>query len=187
MKTYLKLCAIILGIFALQSFTQQDRRQDFVQKAVMANRFDIALAEQAINKSSNAAVQDMGRKLVTSHQKNLSELEAYANANELTFPTEIDQEHQRKLEKLAEVDSDGYDQSFKEAVVGSHEQSIALYEATAGDDMIEDTELKKWIGEKLPSLRSHLDQSKSLSSGTSPMPRTFPPITDSMKEKLEKR
>ena len=187
MKTYLKICARILGIIALQSFKQQDHRQDFIQKAIMSNRFEIALAEQAINKSDNVALQELGRKLVEDHQKNLSELEAYANANELSFPKELDEEHQGKLESFATLDKGAYDRSFKEAIVGSHEQSIALYEGIAEESLIEDEELKKWVSEKLPSLRSHLDRSKSLSLDTSTvMPRTFPPITDSITEKFQK-
>jgi putative membrane protein len=185
MKRFLKICVIVVGIIALQSFLQEDRRQNFVRQAALANKFEVALAEQAINRSSSAAIQDLAKVLVADHQQLISELEAYANANELNMPADLDQQYQRKLQSLAELDKGAYDRVVKETLIDAHERSISLFEDASSDDKILDEELKKWMNEKLPTLKSHLEQSKGLSVEMSTLPRTMPPIGSSFQKKLK--
>ncbi|NGM61028.1 DUF4142 domain-containing protein [Sphingobacterium sp. SGG-5] len=155
MKTYLKVCVVILGIITLQSFAQQTAEQDFINKSVMSNRFEIAMAEQAIEKSNSAATKAYARELVADHQKILAELEAYAQSKGLTIPQEMGREHQSRLESLAALNKDRYDQVFQETAVTSHEKSIALFEQAGTDNTTEDDGFRSWINDRLPSLRSH--------------------------------
>jgi len=182
MKKFLQWGVIILGIMTFMSFGQQNPEQDFVNKAVMANRFEIAMAQQANERSSNEAVKAYSQMLIDEHQKVLNELQEYANSKGLTISDQLDQMHQGEVNALGELGADAYDKSFRNAAVASHEKSIALYESAGADDAITDTTLKTWISDKLPSLRTHLTQAQELrldNGGTSM--KKLPPIVDSLK------
>lgn len=184
MKTYLKVCVVILGIITLQSFIQQTEEQDFIAKSVMSNRFEIAMAEQAIEKSDNVATKAYARELVADHQKILAELEAYAQSKGLNVPQGIDREHQSKLESLAVLDKGRYDELFQETAIASHEKSIALFERAGTDNMTEDDDFRTWITDRLPSLRSHLAKAKALlntnGNNKETMPKIMPKVKDTM-------
>lgn len=182
MKKYLNWTVLILGIMTVMSFAQQNPEQDFVNKAVMANQYEIAMAQQAGQRSTNEAVKSYSRMLVEEHQKVLNELQKYAESKGWTVTSELDQAHQDQLATLSGTDSGSYDQSFKDAAIASHEKSIALFEGANGDNTLTDETLRTWIADKLPALRSHLTQAQELKlNNRSPETNMMPPVPDTMK------
>lgn len=182
MKKYLNWAVVILGIITSMSFGQQNREQDFVNKAVMANQYEVAMAQQAGQRSSNEAIKAYSRMVVDEHQQILNELRQYAEAKGWTISTELDKTHQGQLDVLEGTESDWYDQAFKDAAVASHEKSIALYEEVNEDDAMTDETLKIWASDKLPALKSHLSRAQELKlDDAAPVNDQTPPIVDSVK------
>ncbi|MDR2283607.1 MAG: DUF4142 domain-containing protein [Sphingobacterium sp.] len=182
MKKYLNWTVVILGIITFMSFGQQNPEQDFVNKAVMANQYEVALAQQAGQRSSNEGIKAYSRMLVDEHQQLLNELRQYAEAKGWTISTELDQSHQGQLGVLEGTEAGQYDQAFKDAAVASHENSIALYEGVNGDNTMTDETLKIWAADKLPALKFHLTQAQELKlDDTAPVNKETPPIVDTVK------
>ncbi|TDQ80010.1 DUF4142 domain-containing protein [Sphingobacterium yanglingense] len=182
MKKYLNWAVVILGIITVMSFGQQNPEQDFVNKAVMANQYEVALAQQAGQRSSNESIKAYSRMLVDEHQQILNELRQYAEAKGWTISTDLDQTHQGQLEVLEGTEVDRYNQAFKDAAVASHENSIALYEAVNGNNAMTDETLKIWVADKLPTLKSHLSQAQQLKlDDTAPINNQVPPTIDTVR------
>lgn len=182
MKKYLHWTVIILGVMTVMAFGQQNPEQDFVNRAIMANQYEIAMARQAGQRSSNEAVKTYSQMLVDEHQKMLNELQKYAEAKGWTVSDQLDETYQGQLGNLEGSASERYDQSFKNAAIASHEKSIALYEAAGLDAAITDATLKTWISDKLPSLKSHLGQARDLrlEEGNG-VKKLIPPLNDTIK------
>lgn len=49
MKKYIRWTVIILGIMTFMSFGQENTEQSFLSKAIMANQYEIALAQKVVN------------------------------------------------------------------------------------------------------------------------------------------
>lgn len=177
MKKYLSWTVVILGIITFMSFGQQNAEQDFVNKAVMANQYEIALAQQAGERSSNESIKAYAQMLVDDYQKVASDLQKYAESKGWTVSTELGTTHQDLLGTLKGTDSSAYDQAFKEAAIASHEQAIAMYEDAHSSGTITDENLKTWIADTLPSLKAHLGQAQELKTdNTKPVGDTIPPM-----------
>lgn len=184
MKKYLNWTVVILGIITFMSFGQENAEQDFVNKAIMANQYEIALAQQAVDRSSNEAIKDYSKMLVEDHQMVASDLQKHAESKGWTVSTELGTEHKDLLGTLEGTDSSTYDQAFKEAAIASHEQTIAMYEEAQGNNAITDEGLKSWISVTLSSLKAHLGQAQELKTEMSkPVGKTMPPMAPVNKNK----
>lgn len=184
MKKYLNWTVVILGIMTFMSFGQENAEQDFVNKAIMANQYEIALAQQAGERSSSEAVKAYTKMLVEDHQKVASDLKTYAESKGWTVSTELGTTHQDLLGTLKGTDSSGYDQAFRDAAIASHEEAIAMYEEAHGNKAITDESLKTWISDTLPSLKAHLGQAQGLKADNNkPVGKTMPPMAPVNKNK----
>jgi len=162
MKIYQKCFVMILGIITLMSFKQQDAEKDFINKAIEANLFEIEVAKQALQSSSNEQIKAFAQTLIDDHTILLGELQQYAATQQWDTPTAINKGHQDQLSKLQGLSSAEYNQYFKELAIESHENSIQLYKNLAQDNAIEDATLKTWVVDKLPILEGHLVHAQEL-------------------------
>lgn len=64
MKKYLSWTVIIQGIMTFMSFGQENAEQSFLSKAIMANQYEIALAQQTGERSSSESVKAYAQMLV---------------------------------------------------------------------------------------------------------------------------
>lgn len=179
MKKYLNWTVVILGIITFMSFGQQNAEQDFVSKAIMANQYEIALARQAAERSSNESIKAYARMLAEDHQKVSSELQKYAESKGWTVSMELGSTHKDLLGTLKGTGNSGYDQAFRDAAIASHEEAIAMYEEAHSNKAITDESLKTWIADTLPSLKAHLGQAQGLKAdNTRPVGKRIPPMVD---------
>ncbi|WDF70342.1 DUF4142 domain-containing protein [Sphingobacterium oryzagri] len=168
MKKYFILCFSMLGVLAIsfsQAQAQQDTAtmdQDFLSKAVNDNRFKVAIGSQALERSNNDAVKQFAQGLVTDHTRALEELEQAATAKKLVLPDAINENHASILKAVGGLSGDNFNTAFKDVMVKSHEDAIALYELAAGENGLTDPELRTWAGEKVQTLKSHLEKAKAL-------------------------
>src|SRR5690606_22927228 len=187
MRRYIKRSIIVLGAIACwlgvqaQTETLPDSTdQRFVDMAVSSNRFEVAAGSQALERSDDAAVKQFGQMLVTDHTKVLDELEKAAVAKKLVIPDAMNESHAAILKSMGELSGNDFNKAFKEVMIKSHEDAIALFEQAARGS--NDPELRSWAGGKIPSLKNHLEQAKALpvSGGTADRPTTSPRV-DSVK------
>lgn len=177
MKKYLSCTVIILGIMTFMSFGQENAEQNFVTKAIMANQYEIALAQQAGERSTSESVKAYAQMLVDDHQQVAKDLQEYAEAKGWTVSTDLGTPHQDLLTSLEGTNSSAYDQAFKDAAIASHEEAIAMYEEAQGNNAITDESLKTWIADTLSSLKAHLGQAQGLQiNSNKPVRKPIPPM-----------
>lgn len=177
MKKYLSWTVVILGIMTFRSFGQENAEQNFVNKAIMANQYEIVLAQQAGERSSSESVKVYTQMLMDDHQKVAKDLQTYAESKGWIVSTDLGTTHQDLLTSLEGTDSSAYDQAFKDAAIASHEEAIAMYEQAQGNNAITDESLKTWIADTLPSLKAHLEQAQGLQvNSNKPARKPIPPM-----------
>ncbi len=133
-----------------------ERDADWVADVVEANYGEIKFATLAKQRSSNAEVKAIADMLVQQHTKTLNELKTLAQNKSITIPVEEDDEARRKTERFADEAGKDFDKKWTKEMIDRHEESINKFERRL--DNTEDAELKTFINNTLPTLRTHLDR-----------------------------
>ncbi|GHE35399.1 DUF4142 domain-containing protein [Sphingobacterium griseoflavum] len=171
MRKYLIFCISVLGTLGIagstataqiDTVTKATIDQDFVNNVISLNRFEIALASQAMERSSSQDIKQFAQKIVTAHTRTMDELEQAAAAKKLVLPDAIAENQADILKSMGELSGADFDSAFKDVMVKSHQDAIALFELGSGESGIHDPELRTWAGEQIPALKSHLEIAKGL-------------------------
>jgi putative membrane protein len=133
---------------------------DFVAEQVAANFAEVKMAKLAAEKSSMPEIKKVANMLASEHSKKLEELQKLANQKSITVPIEADKDAIKTVEDLRdEKDAEDFNEEWCKEMVDKHEKAIEDYEDKL--ENTQDAELKTWISQTLPGLRSHLDQLKA--------------------------
>ena len=133
---------------------------DFAAEQVASNYAELKMAQLASEKSSVAEIKSVAKLLEKEHSKKLDELQKLASAKSITVPIEADKDAIKTVEDLRdEEDADDFNEEWCKEMVDKHEKTIEKFEDKL--ENTEDPELKSWISQTLPGLRSHLDQLKA--------------------------
>lgn len=137
-----------------------EKDADFVANEVAANYAEIQFAQLASQKSTDAEVKDVAKLLETEHSKSLKELQELASKKAISVPNEPEDGALRKLDNLREEkDIADFNKEWCKEMVDKHEKTIEKYEDKL--EKTEDADLKAWINQTLPHLRTHLDRVKA--------------------------
>jgi len=133
---------------------------DFVSEQVAANHAEIEMARLAVQKSNNQEVKRIAQDILTAHQAKVKELGNLASTKAISVPSQADDKDLKTVTDLNdESDMAEFNKDWCEEMVDKHQKIIKSYE-----DQLEDTkdaELKTWISNTLPTLRTHLDELKA--------------------------
>jgi putative membrane protein len=143
-------------------FDTKDVKNDaeFVAEQVAANMAEVKLAKLASEKSTLPEIKKVAKMLEAEHTKSLEELKQLASAKSITVPVEADKESIETMQDLRdEKDIENFNEEWCKEMVDNHEKTIEVFEDKL--ENTEDAELKSWISQTLPSLRSHLDDLKA--------------------------
>jgi putative membrane protein len=121
------------------------------------------VAEQKGNAQEKAFAQQM----VTDHTKTSNDLKELVTSGkvEAEIPTVIDSSYQSKLDKLKDASGKDFSSDFDSYQVSAHKHVVSLFEryAKGGDN----SDLKDWAGETLPTLKHHLEMARELGKAPS--------------------
>lgn len=166
MKRSLKICITVLGMVILflpqmkAQMLSDSTDQDFLASAANSNLFEIALGTQAVKQSENADVKRYGQMLIDAHTKVLEELKEVAIAKKLITPDAMEEREASMLKTLSTLSGADFDRAFKEIAINTHEYAIALFEKAT--HTVNDTEFRTWASQKIPTLKSYLEQAQAL-------------------------
>jgi putative membrane protein len=135
--------------------------QTFIQDASKANQDEIAMGQLA-QKSSNPQVKIYGDKLVADHTKVQKDLQALAAAKGVTLET-YDASSSSEYNRLSAMTGAEFDRSFATRAVADHRRAISMY--TTAFRNAHDPELRTYINDTLPHLRTHLTEAEMLQRG----------------------
>lgn len=133
---------------------------DFAVEAATGSMMEVQLGTLALTKASDAQVKQFAQMMVDDHTKANNELKGLAQQKNITLPTTLDNEHQRKFDNLNEKSGKDFDKDYIDLMVSDHKSDVRKFEDEAEDG--KDADLKSWSSSKLATLRHHLEEAQRI-------------------------
>lgn len=146
--------------------------EGFVKKAGEANMAEVQLGRVASERASNPDVKNFGQMMVRDHSKANDELKQAVSAHNVPLPTELDDKHRDKLEKLRQLQGADFDREYMRTMVDGHEEVADFVgdrasEASkpSGNDAHAalETAVNGWAARTLPAVQEHLRLAREIS------------------------
>jgi putative membrane protein len=166
MKQVILAAALVaIALPAYSQTSQNQSTQQFVEKAAISDMFEIQSSKLAMEKSNNNDIKQFARMMVDDHTKVSEEMKSIAQKVQgVQVPTQMDAEHQKKLDQLRSASGAQFDQRYRGDQIQGHEAAVSLFDQYAQSG--ENAELKSWAQKTLPQLRNHLKQAQALPQST---------------------
>ncbi|MEG4328179.1 DUF4142 domain-containing protein [Microcoleus sp. herbarium5] len=145
------------------SLSSQDR--NFVMQAGQIGMLEVELGRLAVQRGSTAGVKQYGQEMVEEHTRANQELMQLVMQKQVELPTEMSTQNTALMERLSGLSGRSFDTAYKQAMIESHNQAIALFQAQSQQG--QDPELKAWATQKLPNLQAHLQMVNQMLADTS--------------------
>ena len=97
--------------------------------------------------------------MVTDHGKANAELKTLAASKNITLPTALGEDKQKKVNDLKAKKGAEFDKEYSDLMVEDHKEDIDMFKKQAENGR--DAEIKSWAAGKLPTLQSHLQMWES--------------------------
>ena len=145
------------------SLSSRDRT--FVMQAGQLSMMEVELGRLAVQRGSSAGVKQYGQEMVEEHTRANQELMQLAMQKKVELPTEMSTQNTAMIDRLSGLSGRSFDTAYKQAMIDSHNQAIALFQAQSQQG--QDPQLKAWATQKLPNLQAHLEMVNQMLADTS--------------------
>mgnify|MGYP001420681592 CR=1 FL=1 len=125
----------------------------FVTNAAIGGMYEVEAGRIAADRSRNAAIKTLGRKMVTDHTAAGEELKAVASGQNLTVPTALDERRQGMIDNLRGAPDQDFDRVYLQQQEAAHNETAALLGAF--NQMDGNAALKAWSAKTLPVITGH--------------------------------
>jgi putative membrane protein len=129
---------------------------DFVKEAIADNNKELHMLAMGKTKGTNAEVKSNAKKMEADHKKLANTLKDYAAKHNITLDTTGQNTH--------DMDDDtkgaDWDKNWASHMVNAHENAVKEFEDEQNE--IKDPELKSIVEQAIPTLKNHLDMSRTL-------------------------
>src|SRR6476661_1650156 len=109
------------------SLSSKDRT--FVMQAGQLGMMEVELGRLAVERGSSAGVKQYGQQMVEEHTRANQELMQLAMQKKVELPTEMSTQNTATIYRLSELSGKSFDAAYKQAMIDSHKQAIALFQA----------------------------------------------------------
>jgi putative membrane protein len=158
--------ALVLLVLSAPAFAAElpDATQDFIDKASVANKFEIDTSQLALKYSKGEDVKKFAQEMIDDHTKIGEDFKTTLKQANIPAPAEgLDVTHQAKYAKLRVFTTEnGFDASYLSEQLAAHEDAVKLFKDHAANDPTPD--IKKFAAETLPKLEHHLAMVKELNA-----------------------
>jgi len=141
------------------------RDKTFVMEAGQLSMMEVELGRLAVERGSSPGVKQYGQEMVEDHTRANQELMQLAMQKKVELPTEMSSQNTALMERLSGLSGKSFDAAYKQAMIDSHKQAIALFQAQSQQG--QDPQLKAWATQKLPKLQAHLEMVNQMLADTS--------------------
>src|SRR4028119_655501 len=145
------------------SLSSRDRT--FVMQAGQLSMMEVELGRLAVQRGSSPGVKQYGQEMVEDHTRANQELMQLAMQKKVELPTEMSTQNTTLIDRLSGLSGKSFDTAYKQAMIDSHNQAIALFQAQSQQG--QDPQLKAWATQKLPNLQAHLEMVNQMLADTS--------------------
>jgi putative membrane protein len=133
-----------------------EKDAQFLMDVAASNMAEIKMAQLAQNKGNSQDVKDIAKMLETDHSAVLSEVRSFSSNRSVTLPAEEKADAKDHYNTLNGKTGKEFDKDWCEHMIDGHKKSIAKFESAQTD--LNDADLKTWVSNTLPKLRTHLDK-----------------------------
>jgi putative membrane protein len=133
---------------------------DFAVEAASGGMMEVQLGTLALTKATSPDVKSFAQMMVDDHTKANNELKSLAQQKNITLPTTLDDEHQRKFDNLNEKTGEDFDKDYIDLMVKDHKEDVRKFEDEGKDG--KDADLKSWASGKVATLRHHLEEAQRI-------------------------
>src|SRR5580698_2823903 len=134
--------------------------QQFLDLAAQTDMLEAHLGQMAANQASGQAVKDYAQMLVTDHTADYKQLQALAAKDGLNVPAGLDAEHDKMIAPFEKLNGAAFDTRYEHTMIEGHTKALAIYNKESTD--AQNTDVRSYAGETLPTLQKHLDGAKDL-------------------------
>jgi putative membrane protein len=132
----------------------------FVEKASLANMYEIEAGKIALERSKVQAVKDFAQTMVEGHGAGLAELTSLSTAAMVTPPSALDNDHMGKLDALRKASVEDFDNVYIDQQTEAHENTLNLMRDFAFNG--EDAGLQSFASKTIPAVEEHLAAVRAL-------------------------
>ena len=136
-----------------------EKDAQFLSDVAASNMAEIKMAQLAQQKGNNQEVKDIAKMLETDHSAVLGEVRDFSSKHSVTLPAEEKPEAKDMYNTLNGKSGKEFDKDWCEHMIDGHQKGIAKFESAQND--LNDADLKTWVSNTLPKLRTHLDKLKA--------------------------
>jgi putative membrane protein len=137
---------------------EQDSK--FAVNAANAGMTEVEAGNLGKQKATSTAVKEYAAMFVTDHTKANEELKTLAGSKNITLPSMVGDDMQKKLTDLAQKSAKDFDKDFINMAIDAHKDAIDMFEKESNDG--KDADIKAFAYKMLPALRAHLDAAKAI-------------------------
>ena len=133
---------------------------DFLVKAANGGMAEVETSQVAQQKGTNAKVKDFASMMVHDHSAANEQVKMLAAQRNVTLPSTPGDDKKKSLDDLSKKTGTNFDKDYMKMMVDDHQSTIDLFESASSK--VNDTEVKTFIDNTLPKLRTHLDSAKAV-------------------------
>ncbi len=133
---------------------------DFAVKAANGGMAEVQMGQMAEQKATNPEVKAFGAKMVTDHTKANDKMMALAKQKNITLPTAVNNDEQKKMDDLSKKTGKDFDKAYVKEMVDDHDKDVKEFEKEAKDG--KDADIKSFAATTLPTLKMHQTMIKAI-------------------------
>ncbi len=133
----------------------------FFKNGIEGSLVEIKASEIAKNRSSNQNVINFANMMITHHTETANELKKIQADKLVSSRDSINMEHEEALALLSSKSGVEFDKAYMEMMITDHKKAIELFKSV--NDNTSKT-IQDFASKTLPSLQTHLDEAKKISS-----------------------
>jgi putative membrane protein len=141
--------------------------QTFVDFAGQTDMTEAHFGQMAQDQAAKQDIKNYGQMLTTDHTNDYNQLTAAATKAGDTVPKGIDAANNKMIAPFEKLKGARFDRRFLHDMVTGHEKAIAKYKTEI--EKGQNTDVKAYAQQALPTLEKHLQDAKDLEAGK-PMP-----------------
>lgn len=153
--------ALTLSSFAAHA---QDKTQEFVRKAAVANSFQIASSELAVERAQSPEVREFAQHMIEDHRQAAKELQDAVEKTELGVGVRetLDKKHADMMQVLGESSRAEFDRKYVEMQKTAHAETAELFESYLAREGMSEP-LSTFARDTLPVIEEHNRRIEQLS------------------------
>ena len=136
--------------------------QKFIMAAAAGGMEEVELGRLAVQKAANAEVKSFGQRMVDDHGKANAQLKSIAAQTGVTLPTTLPADKKKDMDQISKLSGAEFDKMYMSHMLKDHKKDVSEFEkqASKGDD----SSVKSFAQQTLPTLREHLQMAQSIAS-----------------------